>query len=86
MPKQQLSHELNKARQALYDHVVPAPTRAEVEEAIAELEIKLAQQEPVHPEDWVNLLQQQEARLEVEHPVIAGIFTNMIHILSAMGV
>lgn len=78
--------QLETVRAAVRDGSLAPRDRQEFEYALDALERELQVAEPADPQPFVQMLRDWEARLEVEHPVLAGVITDTLRTLSSMGI
>lgn len=83
MSKDKLQEELAAARAALRDRPLSGREQAELGQTLDDLE-KLA--ETADPAPFIELVRAWEARLEVDHPVLAGVLGDVVRKLGAMGI
>lgn len=86
MSKQRIGEHLEAAKAALVEHPLEEVQQQDLENVLKDLELQFAMPEPVDPAPFVELLQDWEARLETEHPVLAGVLSNVVRTLVDMGV
>lgn len=78
--------QLEAVRAAVRNEDLAPERRAELEAALSGLERELLVAMPADAGPLVSLLRGWEARLEVEHPVLAGVVSDALLKLSAMGI
>lgn len=81
-----LNDRLEMLKQQLQGHEMDPAQKSLIEADIADIERQLALPEPPAPEAFLALLRDWEARLQVEHPVLAGMVSDVLRKLSDMGV
>lgn len=77
---------LSELRDQLRSPLLNAEQQHEAEQAMAKLEAQLHSRAPANLEVLEDLLRQWEADIEVNHPVIAGIVSETLRRLAAMGI
>lgn len=78
--------QLESVRRALSRQDLTPAARAEMEEALTNLEREFQVAEPVSPEPLLALLREWEARFEAEHPVFARVVSEALQKLNAIGI
>lgn len=88
MPKKMTEDKLAALKSHLHQdqHHLDAGQRETLGEQLAELERQLAVQLPMDTQDLENRLLSWEARMAVEHPVLAAVVRDALQKLSAMGI
>lgn len=88
MPKKISDEKLNALKAHLHQdqHHLDAGQRETLGEQLADLERQLAVQVPLDAEDLENRFLAWEAKVAVEHPLLASIVRDAIQKLSAMGI
>lgn len=86
MSKQPIGEHLEAAKAALVEHPLEESQQQDLENVLKDLELQVAMPEPVDPAPFIELLRDWEARLETEHPVLAGVLSNVVRTLVDMGV
>lgn len=86
MSKQQIGHEIARARSQMEQQPLAAPQHDELSRTLAEMELHLQLHENPTPAEFLQTLQAMEVELEAEHPVLAGVLGNLVRVLGSMGV
>ncbi|MGH8492553.1 MAG: DUF4404 family protein [Moraxellaceae bacterium] len=88
MPKKMTEEKLAALKTHLHQdqHHLDAGQKEALGERLADLERQLAVQLPLDAEDLENRLLSWEAKVAVEHPVLAAIVRDAIQKLSSMGI
>lgn len=88
MPKKMTEDKLAALKSQLHQdqHHLDAGQREALGERLADLERQLAVQLPLDGEDLENRLLAWEAKMAVEHPVLAAIVRDALQKLSSMGI
>ncbi|HEX6591323.1 MAG TPA: DUF4404 family protein [Moraxellaceae bacterium] len=88
MPKKMTEEKLEALKAHLHQdqHHLDAGQRQTLGEQLADLERQLAVQLPVDTDDLENRLLAWEAKVAVEHPLLASIVRDAIQKLSSMGI
>jgi hypothetical protein len=88
MPRKMTEEKLAALKGQLHQgqHHLDAGQKAALGERLADLERQLAVQLPLDGEDLENRLLVWEAKMALEHPVLAAIVRDALQKLSAMGI
>ncbi len=88
MPKKMTEEKLAALKSHLHQdqHHLDVGQKEALGERLADLERQLAVQLPLDAEDLENRLLAWEAKVAVEHPVLAAIVRDALQKLSAMGI
>lgn len=78
--------QLEAVRASLRGQPLSPEARQEMEEALTSLEQEFQVAEAADPAPLLDLLRDWEARLEAEHPVFAGVVSDALQKLSAIGI
>lgn len=81
-----LQEQLGAARSAMEEKPLTKADQQALSADLEQLERQLQQGEPVSPAPFLELLQDWEARLEAEHPVLAGVLSNVVRHLESSGI
>lgn len=86
MTAERTQKTLSELREKLRSPLLDEQQQTEAELAMAKLETQLQGKAPANLEVLEDLLRQWEADIEVNHPVIAGIVSETLRRLAAMGI
>ncbi|HEX5277750.1 MAG TPA: DUF4404 family protein [Fluviicoccus sp.] len=86
MSKQLIGDEIARARSHMQQQPLPVPQHDELTRALADMELHLQLHEAPKTEEFLDTLRALEARIEADHPTLAGVLGNLVRILGNMGV
>ncbi|RZU47747.1 uncharacterized protein DUF4404 [Fluviicoccus keumensis] len=86
MSKQLIGDEIARARSHLQQQPLPPAHQDELTRTLADMELHLQVPEPAKTEEFLDTLRGLEARVEAEHPLLAGVLGNLVRLLGNMGV
>lgn len=86
MPYKDIQEYVNTARETLKITRLQPLDQAALNDTLDELEMRMQQAEPVNPAPFIDVMTEWQAKLEVEHPVLAGVLANVVQRLNGIGV